>query len=406
MRKLKTGGAITLKKKNFVEDSPYRIRVMPNTSRRIQTAMRKDSGVRINLKPEEDIYTMTEGGKVSLKSIGRSIKKGFTKGADVVKKGFQKEIIDSGVGKEIAKNLINVGTDVVLPAALTGLSMMAGDPTGLSGQAAANVAGKYIHQGADKGGYGVFKTLSKIGISKKAVKRAAKDIGKVALREGAKAAGEALTAYTGNPMAGKALERVAVKGGDKLIDTGSAKKALGESAKSAKRFAAEVVDDYIDENLSGAEKKIAQKALAGKYPSAKDLVYDYGSSKLEEMDVPDVPLMLSGYGVPRRTRGGLRMGKGSPYLTRAYAVGMRSATEGAGAGFRVADDRVVTPATAPSSIIQTGSPFQRINSPAMSPFISGSPQLAKPIRPTSGGSFLPAGRSGRGVMGMGFMPAG
>ena len=67
-------------------------------------------------------------------------------------------------------------------------------------------------------------------------------------------------------------------------------------------------------------------------------------------------------------------------------------------GFRVADDRTITPATAPSDIIQTGSPFQRINSAAMSPFISGSPQLAKPIPRMyggrMGGSFLPAGRRG------------
>jgi hypothetical protein len=78
--------------------------------------------------------------------------------------------------------------------------------------------------------------------------------------------------------------------------------------------------------------------------------------------------------------------------------GMRS---GSGNGFRVADDRITTPATAPSDIIQTGSPYQRINSAAMSPYIAGSPQLAKPIPRMYGGSFLSAGSR----MGGSFIPA-
>lgn len=458
MRKLRSGGAVTLTPSHFVEGSPHRIMVMPNTARRIATAMRKNKGVRIALKPEEDIVAMTEGGAISLKSIGRAFSKAFdpkkngvakafdpkqngvakafepvgkelVKTGDVIKRGFQKEIIDSGVGKEIARNLINVGTDVLLPAALGGLSTLAGDPTGLSGQAAANIAGRYIHQAAAKGGYGTKKGMRRVGAPRgarlayddlevvggstyaqrlarrtrntfkpvaEAFKKIArnpvvKEIGKQALREGAKVAGEALSAYTGNPAAGIALERVAVAGGDKLIDSGNVKKAIGASGKQAKRVAAEVVDDYIDANLTGAEKAVAQKALAGAYPSAADLVYDYGKSKLE--DVMPMPEAFAGYGIPRRTRGGLRMGKGLAHLTPAYSVAMRSATTGA--GFRVADDRMVTPATAPSSVIQTGSPYQRINSAAMSPFIASSPQLAG-FREGGrcGGSFYPAGRVG------------
>lgn len=447
MRKLKSGGAITLAPRNFVDGSPHRIMVMPNTARRIHTAMRKNKGVRIALKPEEDLVAMTEGGKISLKSIGRSLSKAFdpkkngvanvvndagkalTKTGDVIKRGFNKEIVDSGVGKAIAKNLIDVGTDVVLPTALGGLSMLAGDPTGMSGQAVGQIAGKYINRAAEKGGYGTKKgmrrktarlayeqvggstyaqrlarrtrnTFKDIG---KAVKKVAsnpivKEIGKQALREGAKAAGEALTAYTGNPAAGLALERVAVAGGDKLIDSeGNVKKAGKAALKQTKRIAVEAVDDYIDQNLTGVEREIAQNALAGKYPSASDLVYDYGNSKIEEM----VPPAFAGYGLPRRTRGGLRMGRGLAHLTPAYAVAMRSATSGA--GFRVADDRMITPATAPSSIIQTGSPYQRINSAAMSPFIPSSPQLAgfkEGGMVRCGGSFYPAGRGGS------FVPAG
>ena len=134
MRKLKCGGAITLKSKHFVDDAIHRIKVMPNTSRRIQTAMKKNKGVRIALKPEEDIVAMTEGGAISLKKLGKTISKGAKKTTDIIKRGFDKEIVDSGVGKEIAKQLIDTGANFVLPTALSAASMMAGDPTGKSGE--------------------------------------------------------------------------------------------------------------------------------------------------------------------------------------------------------------------------------------------------------------------------------
>jgi len=260
--------------------------------------------------------------------------------------------------------------------------MALGDPTGMSGQVIGNVAGNYIKGAAEKGGYGLFKTLNKVGIKKKSVVKLGKRVGKVAVRLGAKAAGEAISAFTGNPLAGAAFEEIAVAGADKAIDSGSASKGFKTAGKRAvtraKMVAVEAVDDYIDNNLTGAEKRVAQKALAGKFPSASDLVYD-----------DDGETGFSGMGMmlPRRTRGGLRMGMGMARLTPAY----RSAKVGYGmsAGFKVADDRMVTPATAPSSVIQLGSPFQRINSAAMSPFIAGSPQLVN--RPISGGSFLPAG---------------
>jgi hypothetical protein len=421
LRKLKSGGAVTLSKKHFDDNAPHRIRVMPNTSRRINTAMKKDKGVRVALKPEEDIFVMTEeDGPVSMKEGGstyaqrlarrtkntfKPVGEAFQQTGDVIKRGFKKEIIDSGVGKEIAKNLIKAGTEVVLPAALGAASMLAGDPTGLSGATAANVAGRYINRAAAKAGYG-----AKIGgstYSQRLARRtkntfkgiasnpAVKELGKQLLKEGAKAAGDAISAYTGNPAAGAALEKIAVTGGDKLIETGKVSKAIKASKKSAKRVAAEIVDDYVDKTLTGVEKEVAQKALAGKYPNAKDLVYDYGKSKLETMPVPDV---FGGYGMAHLTPAyiqamrSLRMGKGMAHLTPGYSQAMHSVTVGTGvSGFRVADDRVITPATAPSSIIQLGSPYQRINSPAMSPFIAASPQLAGF---KVGGSFLPSGTRG------------
>lgn len=393
MRKLVSGGAITFSPKHFVDDSVHRIKVMPNTARRIQTALRKNKGVRVALKPDEDIVGMTEGGAISLKKLGKTISKGAKNTAGVIKRGFNKEIVDSGVGKEIAKQLIDTGANFVLPTALSAASMMAGDPTGKSGELVGNIVGNQIDKYAERKGYGVFKTarklgLNKIGINKKSVTKVAKEVGKVAVRQGAQVVGEAISAYTGNPAAGMAFERIAVAGADAAIDSGSAKKAIKASKKQARMVAAEAVDDIIDKNLSGVERDVAQKALAGKYPSASDLIYDYSNSKIEEMSQPIV-----GYGIPRRVKGGLKMGKGVKLGSMTAPVNVT--------GFKVADDRVVTPAMPPSSVIQLGSPYQRINSPAMSPFIPASPQLVGFKAVTMGGSMYPAGK-----MGKGFVPAG
>lgn len=419
MRKLVSGGAITLQPHQFVGSSPHSMMVMPNTARRIATAIKKSKGVRVALKPEEDIVA-TEGGNIlgSLKKAGKQL----SSVGKVVKKGFDKTIVDTGIGKTIAKNLIDVGVNYALPAAAGVAGEMLGGPLGgVAGAAAAGYAGKYIDSAADKGGYGFFKTLhkmgaKKIGITKKTFTKAAKDVGKVAARVGAQAAGEAVAAYTGNPEAGVAFERIAVGAADGAIDSKNAKSILKNAGKGAlkqgKMIAIEGVDDYIDKNLTGAERKVAQKALAGSYPDASSLVYDYSNSKIEELNG------TSGMGIPRRMRGGLRMGRGMANLTSPYAVAMRSATSGAGmmmggmmmgCGFTVADDRTTTPAEAPSSVIQTGSPFQRIKSPAMSPYIASSPQLTN-IR--IGGSFYPAGmRNGgsfapAGTYGGSFAPAG
>ena len=444
MRKLVSGGAITLQPHQFVGSSPHSMMVMPNTARRIATAIKKNKGVRVSLKPEEDIVA-TEGGNI----LG-SLKKGFSKAGKVVKKGFDKTIVDSGVGKSIAKNLIDVGANYALPAAAGVAGEMLGGPLGgVAGATAGSYAGKYISDQANKGGYGIrkgmrrvgaprgarlaydddggsedegkdgkglFKTLHKlgahkIGITKKTFTKAAKEAGKVAVRVGAQAAGEAVSAYTGNPAAGMAFERVAVGAADNAIDSKNTKDILKNAGKGGlkqgKLIGVEMVNNYIDKNLTGAERQVAQKALAGTYPDAASLVYDYSNSKIDELNNNGG---FGGYGLVHRTSKGIRIGKGLAHLTPSYNTAMRSATTGAGLGrisgvmrqgmgFRVADDRNITPAEAPSAVIQTGSPFQRIQSPAMSPYIPSSPQLANVV--ISGGSFYPAGMSGGS-----FAPAG
>jgi hypothetical protein len=203
------------------------------------------------------------------------------------------------------------------------------------------------------------------------------------------------------------FEKVATTAGNRAIESSSVKKTVASLGPEAKMLGIELVDDYVDNNFSGNEKRVLEKALAGKYPSAKDLIYDYGNSKLEELNYeyqPPLTNPLMGYGIPRRVRGGLRMGGAMYYNTQPYDQAIRGIRRGGNIdGFRVADDRMTTSAPDLGLPIQTGSPFQRINSPAMSPFIAGSPQLTgfREGGMMRGGSFYPAGR-----MGGSFVPSG
>jgi hypothetical protein len=358
MRKLKNGGAVLIRPDNMDETSPIRMMLCPQTARRVNTAMRKNKGLKIALKPDEDLIDAMTGG--SLKSIG----------------------------KKLAKTLIPVATDVVLPTALGGLSMALGDPTGISGAVASNLVKKLIDRKMEKKGQGVkpkkiVKKISKF-VKKIGKNPLIKELGKTVLEEGSAAVGDALTAYTGNPGASMALEK-SVKKSRKLLkeNKGNFKEVVKSTAKDIKRVAVEEVDDWIDKNLTGIERDIAQGALAGKYPTASDLVYDYADSKAEQL--------FSGYGVPKKTRGGIRnqfrlrsgvsggnprrMGKGMANLTPNYDVAVRSIR------------------TTRGGMIQTGSPYVEENSPAMTPFLAGSPQLSGF---KEGGSFLPAGERRRG----------
>jgi hypothetical protein len=149
---------------NLVKGSPVQIShagltsSSPNTSltalsegmrKKIARAVRENRGCRVQLSPEEAQGVQTElgGGKVK-------IGKAFKKLGKNISKGFKKEIVDSGVGKEIARGLIDVGTDVVLPTALAGLSTYAtGNP--MLGEMVGNIAGTQLNKLAERYGYGL-----------------------------------------------------------------------------------------------------------------------------------------------------------------------------------------------------------------------------------------------------------
>ena len=408
LSKLRKGGAINIKPNMIVDpkDAVQRVRIGRGRSKKMMNSLGKGKGYRLAVMPNEDLVGVMEGGKlVSIKgtvfdrrlktpaelresfgvnAIGKAGKagaKGAVNTSGVIKRGFNSKIRDSGVGKEIAKDLIDIGTTMVLPAAggVAGELLLGGPAGAAVGSTVAGVAGKYINEAAARKGYGLYKKLSKVGISKKQVKSA----GKALLKEAAKAGGEALTAYTGNPAAGMAFEKVATTAGSKAIDSSSVKKTVKSLGPEAKMLAIELVDDYVDENYSGAEKRAIENALAGKYPNARELIYDYGNSKLEEMNTPNA---FSGYGiVPRRTgcgmrsvlRGGMRRSMDDVDMKMGMGIGMP----------------VVLPPQAPTSLIQTGGPLIQMYSAANSPMYSASPLLAAPIK--GGGSIYPAGyRSG------------
>lgn len=373
LKKLMTGGAITLKPANFDSKSRHMLMVMPNTSRRIGTAMRKNKGVRIMLKPTEDLMEEAiEGGKVSLKSVGKDIKKALTSRKAI---NTYKEI-----GKEvlpIAKGIADAGIDVGSKA----LATYMGNP------ALAPVIAGTAKVGLDKG----YSALGK----------------KVGLDPNAPTpkfdSPESVQQYA----LGRAEANIRGRTKGRVRDAGLA--ALSGDYSTAQSLG---TDYLIDKKLSGVEQKIAKKAQRGEYADINALATDYAAEKLaaatkvaeeEPSGQDEIQGLMSGRGIKvSKTRGGLKIGGASAYQSPKYETALRSAMVGGSitgipsAGY---DLRGITPATAPSSIIQTGSPYQRLQSASMSPFIAASPQLAN--KPISGGSFMPAGRYGGSFMASG-----
>lgn len=105
-------------------------------------------------KPEVNEIVANMKRKAGM-GVNKDIERGIRKVSAKTKRGFNKTIVDSGIGKEIASALIDVGADVILPAGTTALSMALGDPTGLSGAVVGKVAGDQIQKAAEKKGYGM-----------------------------------------------------------------------------------------------------------------------------------------------------------------------------------------------------------------------------------------------------------
>jgi hypothetical protein len=340
------------------------------------------------------------------------LKKGATKVGDT---------LSSRKAINTYKKIGQYGLDIGVPILASVAGEMLGGPVGaVAGEALGQVAADQVHSrtgfgvkkgmrrvGAPRGarlayddmeGKGFFKAVKKItGVNKKDIVKTAKVVGKQFVDASAEVAGEAITAYTGNPLLGAAASTAIKKGGNKAIDSGSVRKGLkasgGAATSLAKDLAIEYADDYIDKNLTGAEKKVAEKALAGKYPSAKDLIYDYGSTKMEKFSNTLAQPIGGG-----RLMSMPKLGMGSPYVSAPYRRAMRPMIGDAFVGGSIMSVR-------PMSDLQTLSPVASVYSPQMNPFVADkSPQMSQSLRSKSGGSFLPAG--GYKTRGGSFVPAG
>ena len=139
--------------------------------------------------------------------------------------------------------------------------------------------------GTKKKGSGFFKGLKKTtGIGKQQFISEAKNIGKEVVHRGSSAVGTAITAYTGNPILGEAVSKSLDKAGTSAIDSiepskskygikFSANKSIEGIKEDAMKYAVESVDRRVD-RLPSDQKAIAEKALAGEYPSASSLIFD------------------------------------------------------------------------------------------------------------------------------------
>jgi hypothetical protein len=373
IKKLMSGGAITMRPDQFHPMGEHMLMIKPNTKRRIETALRKSKGLRIQLKPDEDVMEFNEGGKVSLKKIGKTLKKTFA--GDKAIKTY----------KEIGKEVLPIAKGIADAGVKSGSMALA---TYLGQPELAPIISASAQRGLDVG-------YSKLG----------KEVGLDA---------DTPVPYLDSPESVMTASRMtAEKNIQKRLkgrEREAAMAALSGDYQTAQNIAANVA---IDRKLTGVEKKVAQKALAGEYSDVKQMATDYAAEKLAEatkiapeMQVEEDPSnadeierLFSGRGIRvSKTRGGLRIGGSSPYLTPMYKTAMKygGALE---SGFQTNNGLPILPPPEPIGRIQLGSPYARINSPAMNPFIPTKIQLDN--RPLMGGSFLPAGRYGNG-----FQPAG
>lgn len=154
IRKLKMGGAIGLKPGNFADGdaSPHSFAVMPGNLRKIANANRKNKGMRLQLKPGEDLMMMNGG------SILGDIKSAFKKvGSKIEKVATSKPA--KAVGRKIASTLIKKGIPIATGALGSAIGSSAATITG--NPALAPVAGKIGAELGREGGKELSKYVSR-----------------------------------------------------------------------------------------------------------------------------------------------------------------------------------------------------------------------------------------------------
>tara|TARA_R110000764_G_scaffold30092_4_gene70037 strand:+ start:4341 stop:5804 length:1464 start_codon:yes stop_codon:yes gene_type:complete len=421
VRSLKNGGAITISPAMVEKEGKHILHLGEGKIKKLLGNLKKRKGMRISLSEKE-------GEGFSLKHLGRSISKG-AKSVGKVASSAGKDVgkaLTSKEGKIAVKSLIDVG----LPIAFGAAGGLVGGPGGaMAGAALGGLAAKEAEPHYKDVGYGFFKNgkprkhpakgmkrqggkdredekmameihelqggsikslqrkarkgLQKV-VGKKAGKaiekgadktyksKAVQEIGKQIVKQGATAAGTAIGAYLGGPEGAIMGEQIGEKlgnAGAKQIGKKKSMKSLGNDLlKEGKDLAFSKIDALIDEKLTGREKEIAKAAIRGQK-------------------------------------------KAVAYGAVGYAKDLAEDSMKSGEGFMTNSKRMITPA--PDGIM-TLSPYARVNSAQMTPYIHASPQLATPVArkavPRSvggsyGGSIYPAGHSVHRI-GNGINPAG
>lgn len=265
--------------------------------KKLDRAGKKGKAVTINFDPYQVMQHKNGGGVgKSLKNFGKNVKKNLGNTFD---KEFERNLM-SGL-KVAGKHAIEQG----IPIATTLASMALGDSTGMSGAMLGNVASQYASDAYEqKVGNGLFKSLHKAGIpiKKKQVMRVLKDTASATADISSQIAGNAIATYTGNPALGQQFAEASNNVAQSAI-RGNLRQGLAEAKKmtneGARRFAIEAVDDVIDRNLSGNERRVAQNLLANKYGSASDLIYD-----MSNMNTGTGIKLKKNVGRPRKKKGG------------------------------------------------------------------------------------------------------
>ena len=381
LKSLSLGGAINLKPHHFVEQALHHLEVLPQTANRIANHLAKNKGLRIQLKPKEDISEVTEGGKISLKSVGDAFKHFGDKVASSAKQTFS-----PAGGRQIASTLIHQGIPDVAKALGAAAGDVVGGPVGgIAGGVAANMGGKelanYVGNKTGLGlkrrgrprkvaGQGVFSTIKKVfGINRGDAVKSAKTAAKAA----AAAGGVAVGAYTGNPMLGTAFSAAAERAADHILDSAAAGKTIQEMGADSKAIAKDVaiggVDSYLNQRFPGEskEKKYIQNAMVGKYPQYQELISDYVPAQHQAAahslhnvvtnSTPSTAASTLGYGIkPKkiRKRGGAVAVASPPYQEAMTSIG----TINGGA---------LPNNVKPYTGLMTLSPYAAIHSPQMNP---------------------------------------
>jgi len=382
VRKIKSGGAITIKPAMIRDEAKHLIHLAEPSAKKLLKSLKKMKGVRISLDEKSgegfSLNHLVDAGKKALKS---------KEGKMVVKSLLDTAMEGEGMKKQGEKDR----EDERLAMEVHNLKKRRGRPK------KGGAIGAYLDKDGEvkvvaKEGGNIFKSISKgvkkatksVGdfvekdvvkpvskTAKKASKAVAKEfkkgstldkiyrsdttkaIAKTALQQGGKFAGEALGAYLGGPegaMVGEEIGSALGSAGAKQIGAKRkggvkggfqqfGKDVLKEGVSRGKALAMGELDKMIDANLTGREAQLAKMAIRGNTAGVK--------------------------------KGAISMGKD---YAKDYAGEVLGGIM-TGSGMRTHSARMVLPATDSA----TFSPYARVNSAQMTPYIHSSPQLAKPI---------------------------